>query len=764
VPSMSVVIPVKDGERYLEELLYALAHEDVDEVLVIDSGSHDRSLQIVRVAGVELLEIDPAEFGHGRTRNLGVERTSGELICFLTQDATPLPGWAAAYRRAFALEEHVGAAYGPHLPRPDTSPMIARELTEFFAGFESGRFDGDRASGAGRSDEATSDADVATSSAHENGASASPIDSPTVQRQGDATFLSNVNACYARACWEEIRFREIAYSEDQAFGVDLLEAGWVKVYQPSAAVLHAHDYGALEFMRRYFDEYRGLHESTGHVEPFGVFAMARQVRAEVAGDRRWAAAQGLGGAAQARLTARSAVHHGGRRVFSALGSRAHRLPAPVRGRLSLEGRDDHAAGSATGESASAPGLSPDAASNLAPDVAPDVSPVPPTTHMPPKRDHDDYEDVARFWREGAAPLLDPVPGMAERERLRLALVIPSFRRGSGGHNTLLQIFSRLEQRGHLCSVWLYDFTGQHNAEWPALIRADIREFFAPIEGPVYKDFADWQGADVAIATGWQTVHPTLMLDQCRARAYIVNDHEPDFYAASTEREMAEDTYRHDLHCIAASPWLRDLLIERYAASADAFQLGVDHSLYQPRPVARRQDTVIYYARHVTPRRAVPVGLMALSELHRRRPDLRIVLFGDEGRLESPFPYEHLGVLTPSQLATLYSEATVGLCLSLTNFSLMPKEMLACGLPCVELADVSAESIFGSNGPLELASLDPRAIADALERLLDNPEHREQRSREGIEFVASHTWEHATDEVEAGLRHALRERETAAAAS
>ncbi len=181
-------------------------------------------------------------------------------------------------------------------------------------------------------------------------------------------------------------------------------------------------------------------------------------------------------------------------------------------------------------------------------------------------------------------------------------------------------------------------------------------------------------------------------------------------------------------------------------------------------MTRRKDTVIYYARHVTPRRAVPVGLMALAELHRRRPDLRIVLFGDEGKLESPFPYEHLGVLTPAQLATLYSEATVGLCLSLTNFSLMPKEMLACGLPCVELAGVSAESIFGSDGPLELAPLDPRAIADALERLLDDRERWERRSREGIEFVASHTWEHATDEVEAGLRHALRERETAAAPS
>jgi glycosyltransferase involved in cell wall biosynthesis len=119
---------------------------------------------------------------------------------------------------------------------------------------------------------------------------------------------------------------------------------------------------------------------------------------------------------------------------------------------------------------------------------------------------------------------------------------------------------------------------------------------------------------------------------------------------------------------------------------------------------------------------------------------------------------HLGVLTPAQLSWLYSEATVGLCLSLTNFSLMPKEMLACGLPCVELAGVSAESIFGADGPLELAPLDPQRIADALERLLSDAELRAQRSREGIEFVASHTWEHAADEVEAGLRHALQGRE------
>jgi glycosyltransferase involved in cell wall biosynthesis len=91
---------------------------------------------------------------------------------------------------------------------------------------------------------------------------------------------------------------------------------------------------------------------------------------------------------------------------------------------------------------------------------------------------------------------------------------------------------------------------------------------------------------------------------------------------------------------------------------------------------------------------------------------------------------------------------------------MPKEMLACGLPCVELEGVSAESIFGSDGPLDLAPLDPQRIADALQGLLEDRERWEARSRQGIDFVASHTWERATDEVEAGLRHALRQREAA----
>lgn len=702
----SVVIPVKNGERYLEEVLAAIKREAPEEVLVIDSGSRDRSVEIARAAGVEVMAVEPHKFGHGRTRNLGAERTTGDLICFVTQDATPNQGWLAAYREAFELDEHVGAAYGPHLPRPDTSPMIARELEEFFATF-------------------------------------SPDGRPHLQRGGSTSFLSNVNACYSRACWEEIRFRDIAYAEDQAFGADMLAAGWAKVFHPGAAVLHAHDYGWSEFMRRYFDEYRGLNASVGHVERLGLRSTLADIAGNVARDRRWMADHEMYGTEAVRWIARSAAHHGGRKLFAALGSRGGRLPAPVRRAMSLEQRGDWET----------------AADGNAPLGAP-----PRTTPEPPSVPHDEYDAAMRVQAEGAAVLSEPPPGLAERERLRIAMVIPPFSRGSGGHNTLLQILMRLEQRGHVCSVWLHDYYGRTTGIWPGQLRHEIREYFAPIEGAVYNGFSEWHGTDVVVATGWETVHPVLRLPDCHARVYVVNDHEPEFFGASAERALAEDTYRHGLHCIAASPWLRDLLQARYDASADAFQLGVDHSVYRPRQVIRRKDTVIYYARHSTPRRAVPIGLMALSKLHRRRPDVRIVLFGTNEYVYTTFPYERAGVLRGEQLSWLYSEATVGLCLSLTNFSLMPKEMLACGLPCVELAGVSAESIFGDDGPIELVELNPSRIADGIEKLLEDPELWKQRSEQGIDFVASHTWARACDEVEAGLRHALRAREDAAAGS
>jgi O-antigen biosynthesis protein len=688
VRAVSVVIPVKNGEPLLGRVLSAVRAQGDVELLVIDSGSQDRSRQVARAAGATLIDIAPEVFGHGRTRNLGAECSSGELICFLTQDAVPEPGWLAAYFEAFQLDERVGAAFGPHLPRPDSSPMVARELAEFFEGF-------------------------------------SPNGGPVVHRAGDLAFLSNVNACYARSCWEEIRFPEIDYAEDQAFGRTMLEAGWVKVFHPDAAVRHAHDYGPVEFMKRYFDEYRGLREASGHVEPFSPRAAVGEVRA----DARWMRERGWPRGRRLRWLARSAVHHGGRRAASALGSRADRFPGRVQRALSLEAR---------GGSGS--------------DSEPRGRQVA-TTHRTP------FLEVLRLSRDGPAPLDEPVAGMSERSALHIALVIPPFQRGSGGHNTICTLVSRLETMGHTCSIWLYDPKGREERS-AAVLRREIVDHFVPVRAPVFKGFDDWRGADVTVATGWETAFAVVLLPGCRARAYLINDHEPEFFDTSAEAIWAARTYELGLYGISASRWLRDLLGSKYGQRGTWFRLGVNHRIYHARDVERRDDTIVFYAREFSGRRAVPLGSLALDELHCRRPDTRFVLFGQLEEVPVGVPYELLGVARPEVLASLYSAATVGLCLSLTNYSLIPQEMMACGLPVVDLAGGSTEAELGRDGGVEFATPDPVAIADALELLLDDAEARGRRSRAGVRHALSASWDVAARQVEAGLRQALREREPA----
>ncbi len=272
---------------------------------------------------------------------------------------------------------------------------------------------------------------------------------------------------------------------------------------------------------------------------------------------------------------------------------------------------------------------------------------------------------------------------------------------------------------------------------------------------MFKGFDEWYGADVVLATGWDTVYPVAMLPGCRARAYLVQDHEPEFFATSAESVCAERTYDHGLYPICASPWLRDLLADRYGATArTSSSASTTRSTGRARRrAAARHGDLLRPRRHRAPRR--PARRARARGAVRRRPQTRFVLFGQEDALKAPFPNEDLGVASPAQLAWAYSEATVGLSLSLTNYSLIPQEMLACGLPCVELAGGSSESVFGADGPVELAAADPLALADALERLLDDEDHWREQSEAGVAYVADACWDRAAEQVEAGLREALR---------
>jgi glycosyltransferase involved in cell wall biosynthesis len=442
---------------------------------------------------------------------------------------------------------------------------------------------------------------------------------------------------------------------------------------------------------------------------------------------------GYGTARRIGWSLRSARHHAGRGLFAALGSRADRMPPRARAALSLERRPD------------AP---------RPPGFAARISPKSPRPYG--------YEYIRASHRREPEPLVPPARD-AGGESMHIAWVVPPFDRGSGGHMTIFTLIAELERRGHRCSIWIHDPGGKSpGAERQ---RADIIEYFVPVQASVHVDLEGWQGADVALATGWQTAYPVRDLPSCSLKAYLVQDYEPHFFGASAQRLWAEATYGMGFPCIAASPWLSDLMRDRYGTESAHFELGVDFDTYRKLDQPREPQTIVYYARPSTPRRATELGVLALEEVRERHPDCRIVMFGDVRMPWAPFQYEAAGVVTPELLARLYNRATVGLVISLTNYSRMPKEMMACGLPVVDVDHPSVISVFGSDGDvIRLAKPDPILIADRVCELLEDAPLRAAVGNNARRFVDGMTWSAAAEQIESSLREWLVRQWSEAAAA
>ena len=316
--------------------------------------------------------------------------------------------------------------------------------------------------------------------------------------------------------------------------------------------------------------------------------------------------------------------------------------------------------------------------------------------------------------------------------------------------------------GHTCSIWIEEPSGDVHVDAPAVLRHNINEWFTPVRAPVYTDFSHWHGADVVIATGWETAHRCALLEGVKARAYLVQDHEPEFFADVG----AADLGRRDLRA-RLLPDLRQALAARPARAPLRLRRHVVPARRRPRdllPAARdaapaRHRDLLRAPRHRPPRGAARPARPERAA-RSQRAGTRAVLFGDAHPLPTSFPYTQLGVATPGQLAEAYAEATVGICLSTTNYSLIPQEMMACGLPCVDLAGSSSEAIFGADGPVALAEADPVALANAVADLLDDEDAWRSRAEAGLEYVATAEWDEAGRRVELGLREALRRRESA----
>src|SRR5215218_124601 len=97
---VSIVIPTRNAGSSIEDLLLALARQEGDfdrDLVAIDSGSTDGTLERLHRAGATVLSVASGTFNHGGTRNLALARATGEFAVLLVQDALPLTsGWLSA--------------------------------------------------------------------------------------------------------------------------------------------------------------------------------------------------------------------------------------------------------------------------------------------------------------------------------------------------------------------------------------------------------------------------------------------------------------------------------------------------------------------------------------------------------------------------------------------------------------------------------------------------------------------------------------------
>ena len=225
---VSIVLLTFNGGPALAATLEALYQQTLHapggpalafEVIAIDSGSRDQTLAELQRFPLRLHQIPPAEFGHGRTRNLGARLAQGEWLVYLSQDATPADNHWLLNLTRHLNEPGVAAVFGRQLPPREVGPIETFFLEQTYP---------------------------AHAFRHSpTGPGATPI---------RRIFFSNVNAAIKKSVWAACPFPEnLVMSEDQAFARAALAAGHSLVYDPQAAVIHGHRYTLPQLFRRNFD-------------------------------------------------------------------------------------------------------------------------------------------------------------------------------------------------------------------------------------------------------------------------------------------------------------------------------------------------------------------------------------------------------------------------------------------------------------------------------------------------------------------------------
>lgn len=256
-PSISVIIPTRNGAATLAELLAMLSIQTVpiEEILVADSASDDATVEIAAQYGAVLLPVEPSSYDHGGTRTSIAQKAKGDILVFFTQDAIPKRRDSIEKLiQPLLLDSSIATSYGRQLPG-FSADHFAVNLRVFNYPAEAAV-------------RALKDKD----------------------KWGLKTvFTSNSFAGYRKSSLKNIGYFQdgLIFGEDTIAVGKLLLNGDKIAYVPEAVVYHSHNYSPLEEFRRYFDigvlhaSEKWLQETFGSAEGQGVKFIKHEIRSLV---------------------------------------------------------------------------------------------------------------------------------------------------------------------------------------------------------------------------------------------------------------------------------------------------------------------------------------------------------------------------------------------------------------------------------------------------------------------------------------------------
>jgi len=351
----------------------------------------------------------------------------------------------------------------------------------------------------------------------------------------------------------------------------------------------------------------------------------------------------------------------------------------------------------------------------------------------------------------------PIKNIRPTKIESIVFVIPKVAAFSGGLTSIFRLGSYLYEQGYKVTYASYDGT-QSKQEMYSAASLCLENFKGEVVN--LSDITDSDKFDVVIATNVISVYYATRLNGYKMT--FVQDYEPFFYEAGDWNYLALKSYELGFHMVSLGEWNKHMILKNVDESLNidtiTFPYEKSEYKYKPRDFAGYKEKDSYkiciYFRE-TPRRLPGICQIIVKKLKEKfaadNKELQVFYYGSERKLSDGG--KNLGRLSKQQLNELYQECDFGLVASYTNISLVPYEMMATGLPIIEIASGSFPFFF--TDAAFLFDLNYDKLYEEIKYAIENPDILIERDKRIQNTLDKLSWQATAEEFNQILKNLIK---------